>query len=286
MTEPAIPAPVVLIGAARSGTKYLRDVLNASGALARVPYDVNYIWRFGQKDLPHDHLDPATLTEKQRRFIRRELARLSKRKGTEAILEKTVSNTLRVPFVEAVLPGARYVHLIRDGRDVTESAMRLWQAPPDWRALWTKLRALPLANLGYVAWFAKNFLRGRAKGRQGGSIWGPRFKGAAEMAKTAPLADICATQWAVSVETAHADLANIPSDRVFEIRYEDLVAGTEALEALIDWLGLPDADAVLARHAAELRPPRPAKWCELPDTDRSAITRITAPVLGRLGYCP
>src|SRR4051812_20775701 len=39
--------PVIVIGAARSGTKLLRDSLATHADVARVPYDVNYVWRFG-----------------------------------------------------------------------------------------------------------------------------------------------------------------------------------------------------------------------------------------------
>ena len=40
---------VIIIGAARSGTKYLRDVLATAPNAARVPYDINYIWRYGSE---------------------------------------------------------------------------------------------------------------------------------------------------------------------------------------------------------------------------------------------
>lgn len=147
------PPAVIVIGAARSGTKFLRDILAAGAGVAVVPYDVNYVWRIGVGSAPDDCLEPAQLTDRQRRFIRSTLPALAHMKPGEILLEKTVSNTLRVAFVEAVLPQARYVHLIRDGRDVTESAMRLWQAPPSWGSLIDKFRNMPLANFGYAAQF-------------------------------------------------------------------------------------------------------------------------------------
>ena len=51
---------VIIIGAARSGTKYLRDVLATAPNAARVPYDINYIWRYGSESHPDDAL-PASL---------------------------------------------------------------------------------------------------------------------------------------------------------------------------------------------------------------------------------
>ena len=62
MTRELRAAPVVLLGAARSGTKLVRDSLALDAHIARVPYDINYVWRFGNEELDHDELDAASLT--------------------------------------------------------------------------------------------------------------------------------------------------------------------------------------------------------------------------------
>lgn len=275
------PAPVILIGAARSGTKILRDLLAASSGVRAVPYDINYVWRYGAQG--DDMLDPDGLTRRRIRFIRQTIPRLAGARPGDVVVEKTVSNTLRVPFVDRVFPTARYVHLIRDGRDVAESAMRQWQAPPDWRALARKLRGMPLANAGYVAWFAGNILRGAVAGRGGGGVWGPRFPGL-EQAVADGLATACARQWVASVERARADLAALPGDRVFEIRYEDMVADPDRVGGLARALDLPDPDAVAAAARSRLRPTPPGAWRDLPATDRTVFDTILSPSLSRLGY--
>lgn len=280
--------PVMIIGAARSGTKLLRDVLAAHADVRAIPFDINYVWRHGCVATQDDVLDPATLTDARRDHIRAQVARLSKAQPGQILLEKTVSNTLRVPFVDSVFPDARYVHLLRDGRDVTESAMRQWMAPPNWRALWTKLRSVSLADLGYVFWFAANFLRGRKEGRGGGKIWGPRFPGSAELFSTASLAEVCAVQWVECVTRARADLAALPasSDRVFTIRYEDLVSDPAAIEELAQWLGLGDAASVMAEYHAKVRRPERALWTDLPPEDQATLRRVVDPTLSDLGYLP
>lgn len=280
--------PIILIGAARSGTKFLRDVLAAQPGICAVPYDVNYVWRFGIARDMDDALDPAALTDAKRAFIRRQLGRLSGAGPGQAMLEKTVSNTLRVPFVDAVYPDARYIHLVRDGRDVTESAIRQWTAPPDWPALVRKLRGLPLANIGYLGWFTANFVRGRRSGRGGGRVWGPRFPGSDTMVATLSLPEICATQWVQSVTRARADLAALPgsAERVHTIRYEDLVADPAALAALVAWLGIEDGTAVQGRYAASLRRSDAKPWQMAPVETQSAIARIADPTLAEFGYLP
>ena len=120
-------------------------------------------------DHPNDCLPVDLLTDKIKKFIRKTVGSLAKSKAGDILIEKTVSNALRVAYVNEVFPQARFIHLIRDGRDVTESAMRLWQAKPDWKSLRRKLLGMPLSNIGYVWWFARNFISGRRAGRMGGS---------------------------------------------------------------------------------------------------------------------
>ena len=229
------PSPIIIIGAARSGTKFLRDLLASAEGVQAVPYDINYVWRYGAEESPHDVLDPEILSTKRLNYIRNTIRQLSRAKPNDVMIEKTVSNSLRVPFVDKVFPDARYVHLIRDGHDVTESAMRQWQAKPEIGGLFKKLKSIPFGSWTYVVWFAKNFLVGLAKGRGGGGIWGPRFPGVQAAAEKLSLAELCATQWRVSVETATVDLANISdaSSRVFTITYANLVKNEDALSCLL-----------------------------------------------------
>lgn len=247
-----------------------------------MPYDVNYVWRFGAEDVSHDRLDPSELTERRAAFIRQTLPRQAKAAPGDVILEKSVSNTLRVPFVDAVFPNAAYVHLVRDGRDVVESAMRQWQAKPDLRALWTKLRGMPLSNAGYAMWFGGNLLKGLVSGRGGGKVWGPRFDGIERIAEEDGLAAVCAYQWVCSVQQATADLAEL-GDRVHEIRYERLVDAPDTVVGLAQALDLPDPDAVRDTAHARLRPQR-SGWANLPRAQQDTIMAIIGPTLAELGY--
>jgi len=277
-------APIIIIGAARSGTKFLRDLLALADNLKAVPYDVNYIWRYGNADCPHDQLDPEKLTEKQIAFIRKSLFKQAKLGKNDRLLEKTVSNTLRVPYVDAVFPDARYVHLIRDGRDVTESAMRQWQAKPKLKALFAKVRRMPLANIGYVFWFARNFIKGLGAGRKGGNLWGPRFKGIEQIASSGPLAKTCALQWARSVELASRDLAQLPASRVFTIHYEELTKDDTALRRLVNQLNLSGESRICAGWKDRVRPDPPAAWQQLEADDQKVISAVLGPVLTMQGF--
>jgi len=280
------PRPIIIVGAARSGTKFLRDVLASGCGAAAVPYDVNYVWRYGEVSAIDDVLDPAHLTEKRARFIRKTLRRLAKAAPSDILIEKTVASTLRVPFIEAVFPDARYVHLIRDGREVVESAMRQWEASPNWTALSQKVRGIPIQNFGYVGWFGLNFVKGLFSGRKGGKVWGPRFPGIDEMASNGSLAQVCAQQWLESYTRASTDLPNVANadSRVFTIRYEDLTRNDTALSILLDQLELPDKEKTLADFHKKLRPNRPEAWRGLSWSDQETIDRVLSKTLSELGY--
>ncbi|HAY07239.1 MAG TPA: hypothetical protein DCY26_11360 [Hyphomonas sp.] len=279
-------SPIILIGAARSGTKFLRDVLASGAGTAAVPYDVNYVWRYGAEGALDDVLDPAMLTSRRKEFIRRTLRVLAKVGPDDILIEKTVASTLRVPFVEAVFPNARYIHLIRDGREVAESATRQWEAPPNWSALAQKVRDIPIRNLGYVAWFGWNLVKGLGAGRMGGNVWGPRFPGIDAVAEEAPLSRVCAQQWLESYTRASADLPRVAQaeSRVFTIRYEDLIRDETALVSLLDQLGLPDQETILTAFRRKLRPNEPQVWRNLPQPDLEMFDEILTPALTNLGY--
>ncbi len=66
-------------------------------------------------------------------------------------LEKTPSNAMRIPFLNALFPDCHFIHVLRDGRDTTASliARKVWwpYAPHQWvgchRTALADLRALP-----------------------------------------------------------------------------------------------------------------------------------------------
>lgn len=280
------PPPIILIGAARSGTKFLRDCLAASPDCVAVPYDINYIWRYGQASLEHDILDPKKVSQKTRSFIQKSIRKISGAQKSDKIIEKTVSNTLRIPYVNEIYPDAVYVHLIRDGRAVTESSMRQWINPPDTKALLTKLRTMPIQNIGYVFWYLGNILSGLFKGgRKGGNVWGPRYSQIMHDSQTNSLAEVCAKQWKECIEKSLADLVIIDEKRVHTIRYEDLVLGRDSITELAKKLELSNPEACADAMVKNLRVSTCAPaWTKLSKENIDKINSVLSDTLMELGY--
>lgn len=109
--------PVVIIGAPRSGTNILRDVLSSHPDATTWPCDeINYMWRHGNRGHPSDELPADSASERVRTFVQRRFERVA-RTGGAYVVEKTCANSLRIPFIDAILPNARYAFIVRDGRD-------------------------------------------------------------------------------------------------------------------------------------------------------------------------
>ena len=280
--------PCFILGAARSGTKLLRDLLACSDEIATIPYDVGYVWLQGNEFFTSDELTPEMASDRIRRKIRKTLPTLvAKGSSPEAkiLLEKSVPNALRAGFLHAVYPEARFIHLVRDGRAVTESAYRQWKAPAEREYLLKKLKYFPLSNYRYAAWYLLNMLKGRFGSGRGQHIWGPRYSGIEEDLRRDTLELVCARQWRRCVEASREQTRAFDSDRVLEIRYEDFVDSPEVLREVCRFLRLDNPDPVLEAYFRRVTPENLDKWkAWSAQVDFDAVMREIEPLLRELGY--
>ena len=240
--------PVIILGAGRSGTKFLRDLLLESAETCGIPYDVNYIWRTGNEDYPDDEIPSEHLTEDKIKVIRATFLKFSGSGESDTcrfLIEKTVGNTLRVPYIKKVFPEAKFIHLVRDGRAVTESAMRLWEAPPESGYLFKKLRYFPLKNYRYAVSYLFNIFKGVILSDRGQKTWGPIYKDLDQDLKTKDLFEICARQWYACVSKATHDLDCLSSESVLTVRYEDLMLDESTVEKITDFIGMRDNQIIV-----------------------------------------
>ena len=215
--------PIILIGAPRSGTRLVRDLIAEHPDVDKVPYDVDYIWLQGNEDVPYDGIPVDLLTPQKKQRILRMFE--SFRSGAPYLIEKSVSNSMRVPYVHAVFPDAKFIHLMRDGLDVVESIYRQWIAPPDWRHIFEKVKTFPMTEaFGYALSHGRNtFLKIIMPDKKKGRSWGIRYAGIDEDLARKDLLEVCAIQWTRCVEKALSDLSKLPLEQVLTIRYEDFV---------------------------------------------------------------
>lgn len=251
--------PVIIIGAGRSGTNALRDALTALPGLETWPCDeINPIWRHGNLRHPDDELPQSAARPEVRRFIRRAFLRIWQQRGRPPfVVEKTCANALRVPFVDAVLSHAKFIHIVRDGVDVVASARKRWRGELDVPGLpyfMAKARYAPLSDLPV---YAASAIGRRVAVRLGRRVhmgaWGPRFAGI-ERHAGAPVEELCARQWVACVERADAAFAAMAEDRVISVYYEAMTADpADTLGRITEFLGHDVPAEALATAAGTIR---------------------------------
>lgn len=277
--------PVFIIGAARSGTKFLRSCLSVSDDVNHIPYDINYIWRYGNEDAPDDELLAVDVRPEIKTYISEVLFKLvaSKKQNAGYLVEKTVSNSLRVSFINAIFPDAKFVLLTRDGRAVIESATRQWREPVNKKYLLQKLRYFPWKNYRYAFWFFKNLVKSQFT--KDVPIWGPRYRNIKNDVENLSLHEVCAKQWSRCVDLADEQLALLDKDRVFKVRFEDLMADTKVLRELCDFIGIQDVDNVVQFFEKTVSRDNNVKSIQLLDKEAvDAIEKYASNSLLRLGY--
>lgn len=276
--------PLFLIGAARSGTTLLGDILGQHPELAYW-VEPKYVWRHGRPGGRDDVRSADEATPGVSRHIRQQFERYSKKAMRDRFLEKTPSNCFRVAFMHRAFPEALFLHVLRDGRDAAASALQRWRSKPDDGALWRRIRQweVPLTELHhYVPDFLREALLRRLQPARG-HVWGPRYPGLLEAAANTSPVELCAHQWVESTRCAMRELAQLPPAQVFSFRYEDFVADPGCwLPRILGFAGLPSSEAVAAAasmtHADSI-----GAFRRLPEPERKLIEAICLPAMRELG---
>ncbi len=152
-----------------------------------------------------------------------------------------------------LFPEAKYIHMLRDGRDVVVSEMFLRFRHDDFEAFGA---GADQARRAKGVWFEGS------GGRTAGDIEGGDTGGRAASA-TGPATDVeplfnedslgvLAESWASAVR-AGRQASGLFGDRYFEVRYEDLLEGPSPLAAVLGFLGVGAADEQVSACAGEAR---------------------------------
>ncbi|MDO6462233.1 sulfotransferase [Granulosicoccaceae sp. 1_MG-2023] len=286
MTKPY--QPVIIIGAPRSGTNMLRDVLLEIDGVCSWPCDeINYIWRHGNVRYPSDEIPAERATESVRRYIRAQFDKAAKNFGGDVVLEKTCANALRCDFVDAVVPDAKYIVICRDGFDAVASARHRWTAELDIPYLLKKLRYVPVSDLPYYGsryLFNRLYLLFSRQKRL--AYWGPALDDMNTLSANYSLTEICALQWQRCVQKSLGYLDGLPKGRVSKVRYEDFVSDPAThVQELAAFMGkslTPEQAATITRRVSG-RSVGKAR-AELSPEDLGKCRALISETLTRLGY--
>ncbi len=213
-----------------------------------VPVEGSRVWRRFSR-AGDDALEAADLRDADRAWVRRMVATQLRLQGKRRFLAKYPRNALRVGWLDAIFPDARFVHLVRDGRAVGRSILDRREH-----------------HDGLDVW------------------WGSRPPGWREFVTRSP-AEQVGLQWRLCIEHTRRAARALGADRYLEVRYEDFCdAPAEVLERTAAFCGLRWPPALLEELVADVRSQN-FKWREgLAADDIEGIEKVAGDLLRELGY--
>jgi hypothetical protein len=249
--DPVFDRPVFIVSSPRSGSTLLFETLARAPGLATIGKESHALMEsvrgmnpaarnWDSNRMTAAEAIPAITAPLRERFR----ADLLDRSGAPVVagpvrmLEKTPKNALRIPFLAAAFPEARFIYLHREPQPTLASMMEAWSSGG--------FRTYP----GLPGW--------------AGLDWSLLLIPGWRELIGAPLNHIVATQWATTTRILADDLAALPADRWKSIRYESFVATPQVeisrlcRELDIGWDVTLQSNLPLARYTVSA--PNAEKW--------------------------
>jgi hypothetical protein len=183
--------------------------------------------------------------------LRGEFERLRAVAGKALFVSKRTANNRRLPMIDALFPGARYLNLKRDGRDVA-------------------------ASLSRVEWWNDHTL-----------WWDPQHRTPLQVSATGEdMLRLCARNWVAETQAIEQGLSHIDPERVLDVQFERLVvAPVTEMQRVLDFLGL-ECSAGYDRAITSLGlGMRPGSWQREWSADQiDMVSAELSPYLARQGY--
>jgi len=250
--------PVFVVGCPRSGTTFLGECFGAMPVISyhHEPVATKAAAAYVKLGLWDERRAVRFFQKVYRRLL---WVRLD---GGLRFVDKTPRNVFLMQFLHRTFPGARFIHIVRDGRDVAVS----WSERP---------------------WFRDD---APEKYEPGGYRYGPRPsfwvepERAEEFVGTTTL-HRCAWGWRRYVEAGLAG-GDAVGDAVLQVRYERLLANPQGEGTrILDFLGIADqaSRSAFLKALAGADPSSVGRWRSAPELGDETRAEM-APLLKRLGY--
>jgi len=248
-----------IVGSGRSGTTLLGDILDLHPSIC-CWYEPYFILDRYFRSAPNDCRVAKEANDNVKRHIKKAFDHYRHRRKCQTVVDKSPRNSLKIPFLLEIFPKAKFIHMVRDGRDVTLSIYKEWQKRQEilqnrnfFQALQRIRKFLarqPLLEHKFAAimfemgdfknLFRRNLVFQRYKRWEGRIGWGPRFEGWQTVIDRVSTLEFSALQWAKCLEAIVTARIKIESDRFLEIRYEDfLKQPKKILKGIFEFLAVP-----------------------------------------------
>lgn len=277
--------PIFLFGNTRSGTGIVQKVITAHPGVAKWN-EPRTLWLCADPTRLHDEFDEADATDKVKQYIRRQFLNYQRQNGNCIVMEKTPANILKIPYVRAIFPEAKYLFIVRNPFSFISSVELKWQRPIKKNGIIRRLKSTPITQLHHYAGrlfkerFDKRVLRKKYL-----SVWGPRYAGMDQDVKTLDRLTVIARQWAAGSRKAARDLEAFEPGQVLQMKYEDFVEDPiPVAERIFAHCGLEMTDEVINAAKQLVKSDRQAKWRRFDPQDLARIVPEIEEEMQRHGY--
>jgi len=298
---------VFIVGSPRSGTTILGEILDGHSEISQW-YEPYFIWDRHFRDAEDDVRNIRDATPVVCNQILRNFKRYQKRTGSRILVDKSPRNSLKIRFIRKIFPESKFIHILRDGRDVTLSIHKEWikrkkifhdrnvddqfnyrkalAVVKAWLRrqpfLLDKMNAFWFETHGHILDKSRHLNQTRWNGATG---WGPRFEGWQQIYADKSLIQFNAYQWLKCVDAIQRSWETIPDSNRMEIRYEDLIQhGADKIRAVLEFLAVkPDRKFIDSLPA--LKKNNFNKWKnEFSSRQLDEIQQVLTPMLISTGY--
>jgi hypothetical protein len=268
--------PVFIVAAPRSGSTLLFETLAENRAFLTLGDESHQQFESIQALSPHHRgydsnrliaadATPEVVRELKENFFsdlrtadgtRYQELEDERRPGSIRFLEKTPKNALRIPFLHAMFPDARFIYLYRNPRDNISSLLDSWRS-----GRYVTYRDLPDWD---------------------GPDWSHLLIPGWEELSGAPLAEIVRQQWLVTNQIILDDLEALPEEQWTLVNYADLLnAPARVIEHLCNFANVPFGARMqevvgkpLKNSKYTLTRPDPDKWRKNKDELKPVLEQV------------
>ena len=279
-------APIIIVGAPRSGTKMLRELLKVHPMVKGSLYEKERIWCYGNREKTGKAIEINELSPRIKKYIRGHFKKELEKNPGKRIVDKNVRNSLRIEFVRGVFPESPVIHIVRDGRDAACSIRKRWKAPFDLKYI-LENKAFPLNEIPFFLQRQLVFLWQRIVSHEGRvKWWGPKFDDSEELVSRHSLIEICGIQWKRCTEAALAGLEKLQPGTFMQVKYEDVVSEpVQMMEEVRKFLDLPVSDDFLVKCSDYVNSSSVGRWLNnLTNEESALLMKHIQDTLVRLDY--
>jgi hypothetical protein len=257
--------PIFVVGCPRSGNTVLFQLLRTLPDVATIGHEGHILWDtfhpLEAVDYESHALGPKDIRSFEHRYLAWIIPALA---GKGTFLDKTPRNVLRLPYLNALFPDARYVFVRRDPRGSISSLIIGWrrqQVRGSHLPGPFQVQGMPERRWFYLLTPGWRSLNGRT------------------------VEEVCAHQYLACQQAIDAFTPALDPGRFTEVRYEDLLTDPVAevkriAEAVQTQFDPTSAEAL----RGVVRPDPPDKWRTRTPEEIERVMPLIAPTLERLGY--